>query len=48
MLTELAKGKTIEEAKLITDDDVVEVLGGDPRKEKALLAAGCPSVAGRD
>src|SRR5690606_36147172 len=28
MLTELAQGKPVEEAKRITDDDVVEALGG--------------------
>lgn len=47
MLTELAKGKTIEDAKQITDDDVVEALGGIPARKRhcsllgvqALLAA---------
>jgi len=34
MLTDLAKGKTIEEAKRITDDDVVEALGGIPERKK--------------
>jgi nitrogen fixation NifU-like protein len=34
MLTDLAKGKTVEEAKRITDDDVVEALGGIPEKKK--------------
>jgi len=34
MLTVLAKGKTIEEAKQITDDDVVEALGGIPAKKR--------------
>lgn len=34
MLTDLAKGKTIEEAKGITDDDVVEALGGIPERKK--------------
>jgi len=34
MLTELAKGKTIEEAKQITDDDVVEALGGIPERKR--------------
>ncbi len=34
MLIDLAKGKTIEEAKSITDDDVVEALGGIPEKKK--------------
>jgi len=34
MLTELAKGKTIEEAKQITDDEVVEALGGIPERKR--------------
>jgi nitrogen fixation NifU-like protein len=34
MLTVLAKGKTIEGAKKITDDDVVEALGGIPEKKR--------------
>ena len=34
MLTQLAKGKSIEEAKRITDDDVVEALGGIPERKK--------------
>ena len=34
MLTYLAKGRTIEEAKRITDDDVVEALGGIPERKK--------------
>ena len=34
MLTDLAKGKTIEKAKCITDDDVVEALGGIPERKK--------------
>ena len=34
MLTVLAKGKTIDEAKQITDDDVVEALGGIPEKKR--------------
>jgi nitrogen fixation NifU-like protein len=34
MLTDLAKGKTVEEAKRITDDDVVEALGGIPERKK--------------
>lgn len=34
MLTELAKGKTLEEAKRITDDDVVEALGGIPEGKR--------------
>jgi nitrogen fixation NifU-like protein len=47
MLTELAKGKTVEQARQITDDDVVEALGGIPERKRhcsllgvqALLAA---------
>ncbi len=34
MLTVLADGKTIEEAKLITDDDVVAALRGIPENKK--------------
>jgi len=34
MLTVLADGKSIEEAKLITDDDVVTSLGGIPENKK--------------
>lgn len=34
MLTDLAGGRTIEEARQITDDDVVEALGGIPEKKK--------------
>jgi len=34
MLTDLAGGRTIEEAKQITDDDVLEALGGIPEKKK--------------
>jgi nitrogen fixation NifU-like protein len=34
MLTHLAKGKSVEEAKRITDDDVVEALGGIPERKK--------------
>jgi nitrogen fixation NifU-like protein len=34
MLTHLAKGKTIEEAKQITDDDVIEALGGIPERKR--------------
>lgn len=34
MLTDLAKGRTIEEARHITDDDVVEALGGIPERKK--------------
>ena len=34
MLTELAKGKSVDEAKQITDDDVVEALGGIPERKR--------------
>lgn len=34
MLTSLAEGKTIEEARRVTDDDVVEALGGIPEKKR--------------
>lgn len=34
MTTVLAKGKTIEEAKKLTDDDIVEALGGLPENKK--------------
>lgn len=34
MLTDLADGRTIEEARRITDDDVVEALGGIPERKK--------------
>jgi len=34
MVTELAKGKTIEEALMITDDDVIISLGGIPERKR--------------
>lgn len=34
MLTTLAEGKTIETARRITDDDVIEALGGIPEKKR--------------
>ncbi|MBN1946898.1 MAG: iron-sulfur cluster assembly scaffold protein [Bradymonadales bacterium] len=34
MLTALAEGKTIEEARRITDDDVIEALGGIPERKR--------------
>jgi nitrogen fixation NifU-like protein len=34
MLTDLAIGKTVEEAGHITDDDVIEALGGIPERKK--------------
>jgi nitrogen fixation NifU-like protein len=34
MLTELAAGKSVEEARRISDDDVIEALGGIPENKK--------------
>jgi len=34
MLTALAEGRTIEEARCITDDDVIEALGGIPERKR--------------
>ena len=34
MATELAKGKTLEEALKITEDDIIEALGGLPENKK--------------
>ncbi|MBN1605673.1 MAG: iron-sulfur cluster assembly scaffold protein [Polyangiaceae bacterium] len=34
MLTALAEGKSIEEARLVTDDDVIEALGGIPENKR--------------
>ena len=34
MMTELAKGKSIEEAMRLTDDDVVTALGGVPERKR--------------
>ena len=34
MLTALAEGKTVEAARLVTDDDVIEALGGIPEKKR--------------
>ena len=34
MLTDLAKGKSLEDARNITDDDVIESLGGIPERKK--------------
>jgi nitrogen fixation NifU-like protein len=34
MLTTLAEGRTVEEARRITDDDVVEALGGIPARKR--------------
>jgi nitrogen fixation NifU-like protein len=42
MMTVLAMGKTIEEAKQLTDDEVIEALGGLPEQKKhcSLLGVG--------
>jgi len=37
MITELAKGKTVEEARVLTDDGVIIALGGIPEREKTVL-----------
>ena len=34
MMTELAKGKSLEEARKLTDDDVVLALGGVPERKR--------------
>lgn len=34
MTTELAKGKTLEEALLITEEDIIKALGGLPESKK--------------
>lgn len=34
MMTELAMGKTLSEARMLTDDDVIVALGGVPEKKK--------------
>ena len=50
MLTALAEGKTVKEAKRITDDDVVEALGGIPEKKRhcSLLGVRALQAAIRD
>jgi nitrogen fixation NifU-like protein len=50
MMTVLAKGKTIEEAKKITDDEVVEALGGIPEQKRhcSLLGVSALHEAIRD
>jgi nitrogen fixation NifU-like protein len=50
MMTVLARGKTIEEAKRLTDDDVVEALGGLPEQKKhcSLLGVGALHEAVND
>jgi len=44
MLTLLAEGKSIEEAKLITDDDVVNALGGIPENKKHCSLLGVQAI----
>ena len=34
MLTALAEGKSLQDARQITDDDVIEALGGIPENKK--------------
>ena len=34
MLTELAEGRTLEQAATLTDDDVIEALGGLPERKR--------------
>ncbi|MBN1568630.1 MAG: iron-sulfur cluster assembly scaffold protein [Acidobacteria bacterium] len=50
MLTDLAKGKSIDEARRITDDEVVEALGGIPERKKhcSLLGVMALQAAIRD
>jgi nitrogen fixation NifU-like protein len=44
MMTVLAKGKTIEEAKELTDDDVIDALGGIPERKKHCSLLGVSSL----
>jgi nitrogen fixation NifU-like protein len=46
MVTELAKGKTIEEALALTDDDVVTALGGVPEEKKLCSLMGVAGLRG--
>ena len=50
MMTVLAVGKTIEEAKRLTDDDVIEGFGGIPERKKhcSLLGIGALHEAIKD
>ncbi len=41
MLTELAKGKTLEEAMKLTNKDVAQALGRSTPEQTALLQPGC-------
>jgi nitrogen fixation NifU-like protein len=44
MMTTLAKGKTIREAKQLTDDDVIDALGGIPERKKHCSLMGVTSL----
>jgi nitrogen fixation NifU-like protein len=46
MMTELAKGKTIEEALQLTDDDVVLALGGIPERKNNCSLMGVAGLRG--
>ena len=46
MMTEIAKGKTVEEALKLTDDDVVIALGGIPEKKKDCSLMGVSGLQG--
>jgi nitrogen fixation NifU-like protein len=46
MMTALAKGKTVEEALKLTDDDVVIALGGVPEKKKDCSLMGVTGLQG--
>ena len=46
MMTELAKGKTVEEALKLTDDDVVIALGGIAEKKKDCSLMGVTGLQG--
>ena len=46
MMTELVKGKTVEEALTLTDDDVVIALGGVPEKKKDCSLMGVTGLQG--
>lgn len=46
MMTELAKGKTIEEALELTDDDIVIALGGIPERKKHCSLMGVAGLRG--
>ncbi len=50
MLTALAEGRTVEEAERITDDEVVEALGGIPERKRhcSLLGVRALQVAVED